>query len=314
MSNRFYDLNTYFRNQYGQRVHKITVDAGMGCPNRDGTVGTGGCIYCNALGSGTGQHQKGLSISEQLTNSKAAVAKRFKAKLFLAYFQAFTNTYAPVEQLKAMFDEALAVDDIIGLAIGTRPDCIDEEKLALLEAYARDHLIWLEYGLQSAHDATLKAINRGHDLACFEAAVRATAGRGIRIGVHMIIGLPGENRDHVYQTAAYLARLPIDGVKLHLLYVIRGTALETMYRAGKYQCLSQEEYTDLVCDVIGRLPARMVILRLTGDPHPRELVAPRWAMEKVSTLALIKEKLQYRDLRQGDLVEIQPDVPNPPGP
>ena len=304
MSNRFYDLNTYFRNQYGQRVHKITVDAGMGCPNRDGTLGTGGCIYCNALGSGTGAHQKGLSISEQLANSKAAVAKRFKAKLFLAYFQAFTNTYAPVEQLKAMFDEALAVDDIIGLAIGTRPDCIDEAKLALLESYARDHLIWLEYGLQSAHDASLRAINRGHDLACFENAVRSTAGRGIRIGVHMIIGLPGENRDHVYQTAEYLARLPIDGVKLHLLYVIRGTALETMHHAGKYQCLSQEDYTDLVCDVIERLPAHMVILRLTGDPHPRELVAPLWAMDKVGTLAMIKEKLHSRDLRQGDLAEI----------
>ena len=302
MLNRFYDLNTYFRNQYGQRVHKITVDAGMGCPNRDGKLGTGGCIYCNALGSGTGAHRKGLSIAEQLSNSKAAVAKRFKAKLFLAYFQAFTNTYAPVEQLKAMFDEALGVDDIIGLAIGTRPDCIDEAKLALLESYARNHLIWLEYGLQSAHDTTLARINRGHDLACFEDAVRATAGRGIRIGAHMIMGLPGEDPRHVYQTAEYLARLPIDGVKLHLLYVIRGTAMEAMYRAGKYQCLTQDEYTDLVCDVIERLPAHMVILRLTSDPHPRELVAPKWAMEKVETLAIIKEKLHSRNIRQGDLV------------
>ena len=301
MQKRFYDLNTYFRSQYGQRVHKITVDAGLGCPNRDGSLGNGGCIYCNALGSGTGAHTKGLTIAEQLLRSKAAVAKRFKAKLFLAYFQSFTNTYAPVAKLKALYDEALSVDDIIGLAIGTRPDCVDEEKLSLLESYAQDHLVWLEYGLQSAHDDTLRRIHRGHDSACFEAAVKATAGRGIHIGAHMIIGLPGEGPEHVYKTADFLARLPIDGVKLHLLYVVRGTAMETMYNSHQYQCLTREQYTDLVCDVIARLPASVVILRLTSDPHPKELVAPDWAMEKKETLDLIKEKLADRDIRQGDL-------------
>jgi radical SAM protein (TIGR01212 family) len=299
MENRYYDLNTYFRNQYGQRVHKITVDAGMTCPNRDGTVGMGGCIYCNSRGSGTGAYHKGLSITEQLTRSKAAVAKRFKAKLFLAYFQSFTNTYGSVEHLRILFDEALAVADIVGLAIGTRPDCIDGDKLDLLESYARHHLVWLEYGLQSAHDATLKRINRGHDVECFAAAVQATAGRGIRIGAHIILGLPGESAADVRNTADFLAQLPIDGVKLHLLYVVRGTPMEALYRSGSYQCLTQDQYVEMVCDVLARLPARMVILRLTSDPHADELVAPGWALEKQAILEKIQRRLADRDIRQG---------------
>jgi len=300
MQNRFYDLNTYFRNQYGQRVHKITVDAGLTCPNRDGTLATGGCIYCNARGSGTGAHQRGVSIARQISASKGPVAKRFKAKLFMVYFQSFSNTYAPVDQLKSLYDEALNDPDVIGLAIGTRPDCVNGRKLDLLEAYAREHLIWIEYGLQSAHDDTLLRINRGHSVGSFEEAVRASAGRGIKICAHMIIGLPGETADHIRATADYLARLPIDGVKLHSLYVTRGTPLATLYRNGEYQCLTQEQYVDLLCDVLERLPKEVVIQRLTGDPHPRELIAPRWALEKKETMELIKAELVNRDTWQGN--------------
>lgn len=299
MQQRYYDLNTYFKNRFGCRVHKLAVDAGLTCPNRDGNLGTAGCIYCNPRGSGTGAHAKGLSIREQLEGSKAAVIKRFKAKKFLAYFQSFSNTYAPVEQLKRMYDEALSVADIVGMAIGTRPDCVDEEKLSLLEHYASDLLIWIEYGLQSAHDQTLAAINRGHDVAAFKKAVLATAGRGIHICAHMIIGLPGETAEQMRATADFIARLPIDGVKLHLLYVVKGTPMASLYQSGKYRCLERDEYVDLVCDILERLPGNIIIQRLTGDPHPRELIAPRWAMEKNQTLKLIQQRLVDRDTYQG---------------
>jgi uncharacterized protein len=304
MNKRFYDLNTYFRDRYGERVHKIAVDAGLTCPNRDGTLSTGGCIYCNAKGSGTGKHAAGLSVTRQLEDSKAAVIKRFKAHRFLAYFQSFTNTYAPLEQLKALYDEALAVPGVVGLAIGTRPDCIDAQVLDLLQSYTRDHLIWVEYGLQSAHDVTLARINRGHDVAAFRRAVTATAGRGILIGTHMILGLPGENAVHMRATADFIARLPIDGVKLHLLYVIKGTPLAALHAAGEYQCLGQDTYADLVCDVIERLPPDVVIQRLTGDPHKHELVAPMWALEKVRTLELIQGRLEDRDTWQGKMLSV----------
>ena len=299
---RYYDLNTYFRNRFGERVHKISIDAGLTCPNRDGTLGTGGCIYCNAKGSGTGNYAKGRSISSQLEDSKAPVIKRFKAKKFIAYFQSFTNTYASPDRLRALYDEALAVPDVVGLAIGTRPDCVSEAVLDLLQSYAKKKLIWLEYGLQSAHDPTLATINRGHDVAAFENAVAATAGRGIQIGVHIILGLPDEDADHMHATADFIARLPIDGVKLHLLYVVRGTRMEDLYAAGGYRCLEQDEYADLVCDVIERLPAGTVMLRLTGDPHAHELVAPKWALAKDRTMALIRERLEQRDTWQGRLL------------
>jgi radical SAM protein (TIGR01212 family) len=306
MNKRYYDLNTYFRNKFGDRVHKIAIDAGLTCPNRDGTVGIEGCIYCNAKGSGTGKHGAGLSVSDQLEASKAAVIKRFKAHRFLAYFQSFTNTYAPVHRLKALYDEALAVPGVVGLAIGTRPDCIDEPVLELLQNYAKRHLIWVEYGLQSAHDPTLAKINRGHDVAAFRRAVTATAGRGILIGTHIILGLPGENAGHMRATAEFIAGLPIDGVKLHLLYVIKGTPLETIFTAGRYRCLEQDEYVDRVCDVIERIPPQVVIQRLTGDPHKHELVAPLWALEKVRTLELIQQRLEVRDTWQGKLLSTQP--------
>lgn len=293
------DLNTYFRSLYGSRVHKVTVDAGMGCPNRDGSLSSGGCIYCNAKGSGTGAFQKGLSITRQIENSKARIARRFKTDKLLAYFQSFSNTYAPVTRLKALYDEALAIDNVVGLAIGTRPDCVDGAVLDLLESYARSHLVWIEYGLQSAHDRTLALINRGHDFACFEKAVIAAQHRGINICAHVILGLPGETRQEMLSTADAIAALGLDGVKLHLLYVVRGTLLAEMHRDGRYRCLRQDEYVDLVCEFIARLPESMVIQRLTGDPHPDELVAPAWSLEKRETLERIQRRFAKTNTWQG---------------
>jgi uncharacterized protein len=300
MPERYRDFNTHLRALFGCRVQKISLDAGLTCPNRDGRVGTGGCIYCNARGSGTGAHGRGLSVAEQLAQGKTALARRYKAKKFLAYFQSFCNTYAPLETLRRLYTEALGVPDIVGLAIGTRPDCVDADILELLEELARSRLIWVEYGLQSAHDATLARINRGHTFGQFQAAVAATRRRsGIRICAHVILGLPGETREQMLATADAVAALGIDGVKLHLLYVVRSTPLEALYRAGRYTCLEQAAYVDLVCDFLERLPPQMVIQRLTGDPHREELVAPEWSLEKTETRALIQAKLAERDAWQG---------------
>ena len=299
MNKRYYDLNTYFRSLFGCRVQKITIDAGLSCPNRDGRISTGGCIYCNARGSGTGAFGRGLSITDQLLQGKSSLSRRYKAKKFIAYFQSFSNTYAPLEILRRMYNEALAVEDIVGLAIGTRPDCIDEAVLELLQSYASKYLIWIEYGLQSARDKTLELINRGHDFRCFKNAVDLTLNRGIKVCVHVILGLPGENRSDMMHTAQSIADLGIDGIKLHLLYVVKGTRLEALYRQGKYTCLEQEEYVDLVCDFLERIPPGMIVQRLTGDPHPQELVAPQWALKKGETLSKIRETLEKRDSRQG---------------
>jgi len=299
LKNRFYDLNTYYRNIFGCRVQKITVDAGLSCPNRDGTLSTGGCIYCNSKGSGTGAHAGGLSVTEQLESGKAAISRRYKAKKFIAYFQSFSNTYGPVEKLKKLYDEALSVENIAGLSIGTRPDCVNEPVLALLESYAKGSLVWIEYGLQSANDGTLLFINRGHDYKCFINAVEATKKRGIKICAHVILGLPGEEKKDMLETAEAIADLGIDGVKIHLLYVVKGTKMESLYLTGKYRCLEQDEYAGLVCDFLELLPEEMVIQRLTGDPHRDELVAPVWSLEKAKTIALIKNNLEKRDSRQG---------------
>ncbi|MCJ8501686.1 TIGR01212 family radical SAM protein [Desulfatitalea alkaliphila] len=311
---RYYDLNTYFRRCFGERVHKLSVDAGLTCPNRDGTKGSGGCIYCNARGSGTGAHARGLSISEQLLAAKTAVVRRFKAHRYLAYFQSFSNTYAPIDRLQAMYDEALAVPDVVGLAVGTRPDCVDEAVLNLLAGYAQHHMVWIEYGLQSAHDTTLARIHRGHDAATFERAVRTTAGRGISICAHIILGLPGEGRADMLATADYVGRLPIDGIKLHLLYVVAGTPMAALYAAGDYRPLSQSAYVDLVCDVLERLPSGMVIQRLTGDPRPSELLAPRWALRKPETYQRIQTRLVQRDSWQGKALGAPPAFRQNQGP
>ena len=299
MNKRYNDLNTYLRNRFGCRVQKITLDAGLFCPNRDGTISRGGCIYCNARGSGTGAYAKGLSITEQLMRGKESLSRRYKAKKFIAYFQSFSNTYAHADKLGALYGEALAVEDVVGLSIGTRPDCVNEPVLNLLEGYARDNLIWIEYGLQSAHDATLSLINRGHDFRCFEKAVEATRNRDIKICVHIILGLPGEEKRHMIRTSEIISNMGIDGIKLHLLYVIRGTKLAEMYQKSDYTCLEQEEYVDIVCDFLERIPREIVIQRLTGDPHRQELIAPMWSLRKRETLDMIKDRLEKRDSWQG---------------
>jgi len=303
MRHRYNDFNTYLKNIFGCRVQKITIDAGLSCPNRDGTISTAGCIYCNVRGSGTGAHTKGLSVIDQVVAAKKALSKRYKAKKFIAYFQSFTNTYGPITTLKNLYEQALSVEDVVGISIGTRPDCVDEPILDLLRGYTDNYLVWIEYGLQSANDSTLALINRGHDFNCFKAAVEATKNRSINICAHVILGLPHEKKVHMLQTARAVADMGIDGIKLHLLYVVKGTKLDHLYREKHYRCLEQNEYIDIVCDFLERIPKQIVIQRLTGDPHPNELVAPEWSLKKTETISLIRKTLETRDTWQGKYVD-----------
>lgn len=296
---RYHDYNSYLKTLYGRRVQKISVDAGLGCPNRDGTKGRGGCIYCNAKGAGTGLFSKGCTIAQQVEIGRKAMIRRYKARLFLVYFQSYTNTYTTPAHMKELYDEALAGEGVVGMAIGTRPDCVDDEKLDLIASYNRTHLVWLEYGLQSIHDITLATINRGHDFQTFVTAFEMARHRQIKVCAHVILGLPGENKAMMMETADKLADLGIDGIKLHLLYVVKGTPMEDLFVHGEYQCMEKEDYTETVCDFLERLPGSTVIQRIAADPHADELVAPRWALDRHGNFKEIQDTLDRRDTWQG---------------
>ncbi len=295
----YLDLNTHLRQRFGERVQKVSLDAGLTCPNRDGRLGTGGCLYCNARGSGTGAWSRGAGLTRQLDEGIARLSRRYGAAKFIAYFQSFSNTYAPVARLAELYDTALAHPQVVGLSIGTRPDCLNDEVLELLAGYARRRLVWLELGLQSAHDATLARLNRGHDVACFTEAVARAARGGLEVVAHVILGLPGEGLAEMAGTAAYVARLPLQGVKIHLLYVVQGSDLARLYGSGEYRCLSEADYVEAAVEFVELLPPRMVIHRLTGDPHPQELLAPSWALDKARVLRRLREEFARRGSRQG---------------
>lgn len=304
-SRLYRDYNSYLRGLFGCRVQKITLDAGRTCPNRDGSLGYGGCIYCNERGSGTGAAGNGASITEQIVRGKLYLGRRYKAKKFLAYFQSYTNTYGPLHQLEQIFGEALVDPDIVGLSIGTRPDCVPDAVLDSLARLAENRFIGLEFGLQSAHDSTLSRIGRGHDVQTFvNALVRARA-RNLPVCVHVILGLPGETHGDMLHTARFLAAQDIQAVKIHLLYVVRGTILHQWYRDRRYTCLSREQFAATVGDFLALLPASVVIQRLTGDPHPAELVAPLWALEKQRNLEAIHSYMCKNNLYQGKALENQ---------
>ncbi len=245
---RYYDLKSYWRNLFGYDVHKLPIDAGFTCPNRDGHVAVGGCIYCDGRGSKLRQKGTLPSVTAQIQSGK----KFYKphASKFIAYFQTFTNTYAPVTKLQALYDEALSQEDVIGLSIGTRPDCLAPETIVLSEEYAKKYHIWLELGLQSIHDKTLQLINRGHNFRQFLDAVDVCAGRGINLCVHIIIGLPDESEEDVLKTAKTLAGLPINGIKIHSLLALEGTALGEMYKNESIKLMTKEKYVSLVADVL----------------------------------------------------------------
>jgi len=296
----FRDFNGYLREHFGCRVQKISIDAGLTCPNRDGSKGFGGCVYCNLRGSGTGASLQKQSIAEQIRQGKANLFRKYKARKFLAYFQSFSNTYAPLDVLAPMYHEALQDPQVVGLTIGTRPDCVPDPVLDHLQALSsRGNLVWLELGLQSAHDRTLQRINRGHDFAAFLDAAQRISSRNLPLCVHIILGLPGETAEDMLQTARILSRMDIQAVKIHLLYVIRGTELARWHRDGSYTCLTREEYSALAGRFISLLPPSVIIQRITGDPHPEELVAPLWALEKQKNFQSILDHMEAHHLHQG---------------
>jgi hypothetical protein len=300
MHNTLYrDFNTYLRSLFGCRVQKITLDAGLSCPNRDGSVSTGGCVYCNARGSGTGAGAGGLSIPAQIERGKRRLGRRYKARKFLAYFQSYSNTYAPLPVLREIYRQALQDRDVVGLSIGTRPDCVPDPVLDHLRDLARDSLVWMEYGLQSASDRTLDLINRGHDARCFSDAVRRTRERGLPVCAHVILGLPGEGLRDTSETADFLAGLQIDAVKLHLQYVVRGTVLHAWYEQGRYRCLERQEYAEMAGEFLSRLPPHTIVQRISADPHPDELIAPGWALEKHKNMQAVLDAMRSRGLYQG---------------
>ena len=299
VNERYYSFNRFLKEKFGVKIRKVSVYAGFTCPNRDGKVGYGGCIYCYTPGFTPSNSNCRKPVGVQIEEAKSRLRKRgFKGK-FLAYFQAFSNTYAPVTGFSEYYDEALKDGDVVGLAIGTRPDCVPDEVLLLLQGYAKERHVWIEYGLQSACNQTLEYINRGHTYAQFEDAVKRTQNRGIYICAHIILGLPGEDENRMYETVDRLSDLGIDGIKIHHLQVVKGTSLEEKYNEGHVKLLSVEDYVPLICNILERLSPRIVIHRLMGDIRDELLIAPRWALPKTEILASINRELERRCSCQG---------------
>lgn len=297
---RYCDLKSYFFDLFGCRVFKIQIDAGFTCPNRDGSIAYGGCIYCDGRYSRLRQAGPLPRVSEQVVAGRELYRRIRGAKKFIAYFQTASNTYGSFHHLKALYNEALAQEDVIGIAVGTRPDCIAGDVIDLFQGYAdAGRHVWVEYGLQSAHDHTLRAINRGHDAAAFRETVEKTAGRGIHICAHIILGLPGESRNDMVQTARFLANLPIDGIKIHLLLALEGTEAGRLYKEGALQMMEKEDYVSTVADILEVLPPWVVIQRLTADGYRDIFLAPEWGRNKLAVLNAIDAELERRNTSQG---------------
>lgn len=297
---RYHSLNYFLRNKFnGQKTFKISLDAGFTCPNRDGKVAKGGCIFCSERGSGDFAGDRLSSIDEQFTDIKEMMNKKWKDGKYIAYFQAYTNTYAPVEVLKEKYDEALAQENVVGLAIATRPDCLEEDVLDLLEEYSKKLYTWVELGLQTSNDNTATFINRGYKLEVFKKAVEELHKRNIDVVAHIIFGLPGESKEDMLNTIKYISKLPIKGVKMHLLHVMKNTRLEKLLDEGKFKLLEMDEYIDLITESITMLPQDVVIHRLTGDAPRDLLVGPMWSLKKWEVLNAIDDKLEAEDLYQG---------------
>ncbi len=305
---RYNSYNEYFKETFGARVQKLSVDAGFSCPNRDGTVGRGGCTYCNNDAFNPSYCMPTKSVYQQLTEGKQFHAWRYRrATSYLAYFQAFSNTHAPLETLKRLYEEALAVEGVIGLVIGTRPDCVDDQKLDYLATLAQHHYIMVEYGIESVYDKTLDLINRGHTFETAEKALTATSSRGIKTGAHLIFGLPGETTQMILDAAAIVSRLPLTTIKFHQLQIIRGTAMERHFLSdpGSYNLFEPSNYIELVVSFIERLNPSFVVERFSGEAPPWYVVAPDWGLQRADeTSRRIEKRMEERETWQGRLFKM----------
>jgi len=300
---RYNQYSAHLKQKFGVKVYKVTLDAGFSCPNRDNTISTDGCIFCDDGGSFSQAHSNLLSVEEQLEVGIETLSTKFKAKKFMSYFQAYSNTYKPVNELEKIYKSALKHPDIVGISIGTRPDCVDREKLRLISGFKDDYYTWIEYGLQSIHDKTLKAINRGHDFDCFLRAYEMAKEAGINICAHVILGLPGETKEDMLKTAEKLAELKVDGVKIHMLCALQGTKLSEMYEKGKISFMSEDEYLNTVCDFLEILPPETTIHRLAGNGLKKNLIAPLWLGKKWDALNKIDRELERRNSYQGKVLK-----------
>lgn len=293
----YYSLNEYLKQTFGEKVYKLSLDGGMTCPNRDGTLDTRGCIFCSAGGSGEFAAERGKSVAAQIEEAKRRITAKSDCRRFIAYFQPFSNTYAPVERLRALFEQAMAPDDIAALSVATRPDCLGDDTVALLAELNRQKPVWVELGLQTIHAKTARYIRRGYDLSVYDDAVRRLHAVGVQVITHVILGLPGESREEILQSVRYAGERS-DGVKLQLLHVLKGTDLQKDYEAGRFSALSMEAYIDLLCDCVEILPRDTVIHRLTGDGDKRLLVAPLWSADKKRVLNAINRAFLERNIEQ----------------
>lgn len=297
--NRYYSLNDYIKQTFGEKLYKLALDGGMSCPNRDGTLGTGGCIFCSAGGSGDFASDYNLSIHDQIITAKQLVLQKHTGSSYIAYFQAYTNTYAPVSYLERIFTEAIQEPDIKVLSIATRPDCLPKETLDLLERLNRQKPVWVELGLQTIHKTSSVFIRRGYELDVFEKAVYDLKKRGISVIVHTILYLPNETRDMMLETISYLNKLPIDGIKLQLLHVLKGTDLADYYESNPFHLPDLEEYLETLGCMISHLRPDIVVHRITGDGPKSLLIAPLWTGNKRHVLNSIQKYFKNSDIRQG---------------
>lgn len=293
-SMEYYSLNQYLKDTFGQKVYKIALDGGFTCPNRDGTLDTRGCIFCSGAGSGEFAGSREESITSQIENGKARLDKKIQNGKYIAYFQAFTNTYAPVARLKMLYEEAINHPDIVALSIATRPDCLSKEVLLLLQELNQIKPVWVELGLQTIHEKTAEYIRRGYALPVYDEAVRKLKEIGIQVIVHVILGLPGETESDMKETVSYVGKSGADGIKLQLLHVIKRTDLEREYLEGKFSVLGMEEYVNLVAECIALLPKHMVIHRMTGDGDKKTLTAPLWSMDKKRVLNALNKAIKEK--------------------
>ncbi len=299
MMKHYTSLSDHLQEQFGCKVYKLALDGGMTCPNRDGTIGTRGCSFCAADGSGAFA-QSGETVYAQIEAAKARVAAKIKNGKYIAYFQNFTNTYAPVEHLQELFSAAISHPDVVVLSIATRPDCLPEPVLELLGSLNKIKPVWVELGLQTIHADTAKAIRRGYELPVYENAVEELKKRGITVITHVILGLPGESKEQMLETVRYVGKRT-DGIKLQLLHVLRGTDLAKDYEAKKFETLDLEEYCRLIADCLRNLPKEVVIHRLTGDGAKKDLIAPLWSGDKKRVLNTMHRILSEEQVQQGEL-------------
>lgn len=300
----YHTLNDYLKSKYGRKIYKIALDAGRTCPNRDGRCGSRGCIFCSGNGSGEFAADRNRPISEQLQEAKSRIQKKLPQGDvgYIAYFQAFTNTYGTVEELEPIFREAIKDPEVVILSIATRPDCLPPDILAMLERLDRYKPVWVELGLQTIWEDTAQYIRRGYDLAVYDRAVRALTERNLEVITHVILGLPGETVEQMLATVEYVGRTGTQGIKLQLLHVLKETDLETDYRDGKFRVLEMMEYIDILEQCIRHLPKNMVIHRLTGDGDKRLLVAPQWSGNKRMVMNTIRREFTVRNVIQGSAV------------